>query len=174
MRIIAACLTLLLLAGAAFGQAWNYRRDPVGFDVLVRADVIKELKLTPAQNKRIKAMRAIYAAAAARAWDDDAAEGGRRGMMERMRNARKELAGMLSPAQKKRLDEIKVQLMGMGIVLAPEFQRQLGLTQSQFTQLGNLYAQTGSKGPSEKEIAKVQTPQQLAKNKELSGKPFKH
>lgn len=119
--------------GRGMGQGMMGGR---GGNLLAREDVQKELNLTDAQKSKIKAIM------------DKAAED-RRAMMEEMRNGggdreamtkhmqeaqakvKKETDAVLNDDQKKRLQEIEIQVQGARALLNPDVQKALGITDAQ-------------------------------------------
>ncbi|HMS53956.1 MAG TPA: Spy/CpxP family protein refolding chaperone [Fimbriimonadaceae bacterium] len=119
--------------GRGMGQGMMGGR---GGNLLAREDVQKELNLTDAQKSKIKAIM------------DKAAED-RRAMMEEMRNGggdreamtkqmadaqakvKKETDAVLNDEQKKRLQEIEIQVQGARALLNADVQKALGITDAQ-------------------------------------------
>lgn len=114
--------------------------DATGLNTLQRADVQKELNVTAEQKTKIEALAAKNRQDMQAMRDSMQNGGGDAGNMREMMDkanekTKKELAGIISAEQLKRLKEIQIQLMGGRALLNAEVQKELGITDSQKSKL---------------------------------------
>lgn len=125
--------------GGMRGGGMMGMQDRSGVMLLVRADVQRDLKLTSEQQSKLQAMQASMMERMREMWQNN--QGGQPNMdaLRQMNEAmQKEVATVLTPAQMKRLGEIRVQLQGNRAALDPEVQKELGITAEQKGRLDQL------------------------------------
>jgi len=179
-----------------------------GVALLSREDVKDDLGLTSEQNSQIKAIQdGVRDKMMAKMQEAGISFGGgqrpdmaeiQKIMTPVMKEIEAEIEKVLKPEQKKRLDEIDVQLSGNRIAQREKFQKELAMTPDQIAKVKKLSetAQQANQAVMEKarnqeiewtevrtineknnkaldaEIGKVLTQAQKDKLKEMSGKPF--
>ncbi len=179
-----------------------------GVALLAREDVKDDLGLTSEQNSQIKAIQdGVRDKMMAKMQEAGISFGGgqrpdmaeiQKIMTPVMKEIEAEIEKVLKPEQKKRLDEIDVQLSGNRIAQREKFQKELAMTPDQIAKVKKLSetAQQANQAVMEKarnqeiewtevrtineknnkaldaEIGKVLTQAQKDKIKEMSGKPF--
>lgn len=188
--------------GRGFGQFGRGMgaADSSGTNLLQRADVQAEIKITDDQKSKIQAQQEGMRDKFREVFQN--ANGDREVMQKEMQklmaeNTKATLA-LLNDDQKKRLHELAIQRMGNGAALAPDVQKDLGITDDQKTKLKDLQDKQNTANQSlfEKvrnqemtreevqdamkknndtfnvEVGKILTDAQKAKLKEMGGKPF--
>lgn len=203
------CATALVVAamaqGGPGGQGRGMRggfnmQDRSGVMLLGRTDVQRDLALTTEQRDKLQAMQDEMRSKMREMFQGGGGGGAdtQDAMRTLMESTQKEVAAILTPAQMKRLGEIRIQLMGARAAMDPEVQKSLGVTADQKTRLDRLMTgmqeanaavrarmQNGDLSREEgmasmtrntevlnAEIAKVLTEEQNAKLKEMGGKKF--
>lgn len=169
---------------------------PGSLQVLLRPDVQYDLKLAQTQKSRIETIRqkegqAIAAAAAKKANPPVS----RRDLDQRIVEDNRLAESVLTDDQKKRLLEIKLQLRGSTAILDPDVQKELDITDGQKAQIQDLRVQQTAQIRAQMQngefrrtkmskivknlrtqlsasLMKLLTPDQTAKLKEMTGKPF--
>ncbi|QYK56494.1 MAG: hypothetical protein KF733_03215 [Fimbriimonadaceae bacterium] len=171
--------------------------------LLQRPDVQADLKLTSDQKSKLDALQAKMRDAM-QGMRGNAGQGGdRQAMMQEFAKMRQEndkaVKEILTPQQAKRLDELDIQIAGNGVLVRPEIQEKLGLSDDQKKQIADLQqrmfdtmretmdrvqnqeidreeaqAETQNlRKKNEEAMGAVLTAEQKAKLKELGGAPFK-
>ncbi len=197
--------------GQRGGQRGGGRNGGLLFTAL-RKDVQADLAVTDDEKTKLTELgdKARAAATALRGNRNGGAAGGANGgtvdreamlkqIMEQREQQKKDLAAILTPDQMKRLEEISIQMRGVGAVSDPEVQKALGLSSDQTTKIADLQKtqrdanasirqKVGSQEISRDdataatkkntdtltaELGKILTSEQSAKLKEMGGKPFK-
>lgn len=198
---VALMATLATAQGQGGGRGIRFMR-PSGVQLLMRPEVQTELAISAEQKAKLEQIREKGESDAEALRANMSAGGDAQAMREQMmaiREAQTKLAmEVLTEPQRKRFQEISVQVMGNEILLRPEFQKQLGLTDAQIQQINDLQnkqreemrqlRQQAQSGMSREEmmevmrknnatymesLGKVLTAEQSAKLKEMGGKPFK-
>ncbi|HVT13483.1 MAG TPA: hypothetical protein VHE55_14560 [Fimbriimonadaceae bacterium] len=207
-RTITLCVAAFALSISAFAQDGDTQEHgsrlttvssngaPGSLQVLQRRDVQIDLKLTAAQASRIatiqqKEIQAIEAVAGKK----NGSSVTRRDFEQRIADDNRLAENVLNDDQKKRLQEIKLQLRGNTAILDPDVQKELDITDDQKAQIENLrnqqtaqlrtHMQNGDLGHMKMSVIlkslrqqlsasliKLLTPEQSEKFKEMNGKPF--
>lgn len=128
MMIVAALSTTGFAQRPSGGGAeMGNRRGPSVIGLIARKDVQRDLKMTAAQVKSITSLQDQMMKEMRR--DPGAPrDGNRSSMREKMDGFEKRANGLLTPAQRTRIKEIQLHLMGNRVITMPEMQKQLGIT----------------------------------------------
>lgn len=208
LRTIAICIAALALTVSALAQAEGAAGQgsqllvaassgmPGSLQVLLRADVQYDLKLTQTQKSRIETIRQKEGQAiAASAGKKVNPPVSRKDLEQRIAEDNRQAENVLTDDQKKRLQEIKLQLRGSTAILDPDVQKELDITEGQKAQIQDLRVQQTSQIRAQMQsgefrrskmsvivrklrtqlsasLIKLLTPDQTAKLKEMTGKPF--
>jgi len=174
--------------------------DTSGVFLLQRADVSDELKITEDQKGKLasvrEGMRDKFQEAMQSAGQDREARTA--AMTKVFEGVRKDTLAILTDDQKKRLHELAIQQLGNGAAVAPDVQKDLGITDDQKAKIKELQdkqneanqaigekmrnqeisredataARKKNSDTLNAEIGKVLTDAQKAKLKDMGGKPF--
>lgn len=157
MKITSKALAILGIAAIAC-SAWSQGGQGRGrgfggqmdrLQLVQRADVQEDLKITEEEKTKIAAVTKAYEDEASAARENLQAAGGdfaaMRAEMKKISDKyNPQIAGILTADQNKRLDEIKIQMGGARIVSDPEVAKTLGLTDDQNSKIKDAIDKNGS------------------------------
>lgn len=204
-------IAIVGIVGSAFAQGGGQGRRGFGMmggrgggspvQLLQREEVQTELKLTEDQKSKLSGLQQKMMDKMRESF-----QGGERPSQEKMREIftkvgeeiQKEVDGILTPEQNKRLKELAVQRSGNAAVLNPATAKELGLTEEQNTKIKSLQEKQNEANQAigekirngelegregfekmqanqkvfDEELGKILTEAQKTKLKEMGGKPF--
>lgn len=204
--VFVAALALASTALAQRGQGGMRMmggQDSAGLNLLQRKDVQTDLGITDDQKSKLETAQTNMRDKAREMFQSGGGGGDREAMMANLKKLTeemtKEVSGILTKEQMTRLKEINVQVSGNGIILNPDIQKELGLTDDQKSKIKDLQAKqmeamqalrqkmqdgeidqedmqaarTKNQKALNEELGKILTDANKAKLKEMGGKEFK-